>query len=416
MNDKEQIISEIVEKGVFEAIGDGVSIQDTNFKILYQNNSHKKIIGNHVGEYCYNAYEKNEKVCTGCPLADTFKDGEIHTRERSAPTDKGTIYVEITSSPIKVPSGEIIAGIEVVRDITERKQIAEALRTSEKKFRNLAESLSELVYRADPDTFVTKYVNKSIEEIYGYTVEEWLNKPELWDKSIHPDDKERVFAKIKEAQNKYEPFVIEYRIIRKDAGIRWVKDHISWEKDNDGNVISLNGIMYDITERKKTENALKKSENELNSMYNAITDFLTIISPDYRILRVNRVVEKQYGKDLVGKICYEVYQARNEICPDCPTKKAVETKKPAFSFQPATEVSPPVYIDAFPMLDDKGEVIAIVEHGKDVTERIKAEEEINNRVVELEEFFNMSVNRELKMKKLKEEIEKQKSELLKHKK
>jgi PAS domain S-box-containing protein len=142
MNPREQIINEIVEKGVFEAIGDGISIQDTNFKILYQNNIHKKIIGNHLGEYCYNAYEKNEKVCTGCPLADTFKDGEIHTKERSAPTDKGTIYVEITSSPIKVPSGEIIAGIEVVRDITERKRITEELRESEKSLRE-----SEAKYR-----------------------------------------------------------------------------------------------------------------------------------------------------------------------------------------------------------------------------------------------------------------------------
>jgi PAS domain-containing protein len=220
-------------------------------------------------------------------LAETFKDGEIHTKERSAPTDKGTLYVEITTSAIKVQTGEIIAGIEVVRDITERK---------------------------------------------------------------------------------------------------------------------------------KTENALKKSENELCSMYDAITDFLTIISPDYRILRANRVVEKQYGKDLVGKACYEVYQARNEICPDCPTKKAVETKKPAFSFQPATKVSPPVYINAFPMLNDKGEVIAIVEHGKDVTERIKAEEELNNRVKELEEFYQMTINREVKMKQLKEKNEKLKSELSKYKK
>jgi PAS domain S-box-containing protein len=123
MNYKEQIISELVEKGVFEAIGDGISIQDTNYKVLYQNKVHINLVGSHVGEYCYNAYEKREDRCKGCPLADTFKDGEIHTKERSAPTDKGTLYVEITTSAIKVPTGEIIAGIEVVRDITERKKI-----------------------------------------------------------------------------------------------------------------------------------------------------------------------------------------------------------------------------------------------------------------------------------------------------
>jgi PAS domain S-box-containing protein len=72
--------------------------------------------------------------------------------------------------------------------------------------------------------------------------------------------------------------------------------------------------------------------------------------------------------------CYEVYQARNEICHDCPTKKALETKKPAFSFQPATAVSPPVDIYTFPILNDEGEVTAVVEHGKDISERIKDKE------------------------------------------
>jgi PAS domain S-box-containing protein len=126
--------------------------------------------------------------------------------------------------------------------------------------------------------------------------------------------------------------------------------------------------------RKKAEEALRKSQNELRLMYNAITDFMTVISRDFRILSANRVVENLYGQDLCGKVCYEVYQARNETCPDCPTKKAIETKKPAFSFQPSTEVSPPVEIYAFPIFDEEGEVIAVVEHGKDITERMKAEE------------------------------------------
>jgi hypothetical protein len=84
MNYKEQIVQELIEKGVFDAVGDGISIQDTNFKILYQNKVHINFVGKHVGEYCYNAYEKRKERCKGCPLAETFKDGEIHTKERSA--------------------------------------------------------------------------------------------------------------------------------------------------------------------------------------------------------------------------------------------------------------------------------------------------------------------------------------------
>jgi PAS domain-containing protein len=157
MDHREQIINEIVEKGYFEAIGDGISIQDTNYKVLYQNKVHINLVGSHVGEYCYNVYEKRKERCKGCPLAETFKDGEIHTRERSAPTDKGTLYVEITTSPIKVPTGEIIAGIEVVRDVTERKKI----------LKSLIEKMEELVmhYKISGRIYKVDEITKEIEEL-----------------------------------------------------------------------------------------------------------------------------------------------------------------------------------------------------------------------------------------------------------
>ena len=121
-NDIEQIIKNLEEQEILEAVGDGISIQDTDFKILYQNRVCKSLIGDHVGEYCYKAYEQREKTCEGCPLAMVFDDGKIHATERSAPTEKGIIYVEVTASPIRDSSGKIIAGVEVVREVTELKQ------------------------------------------------------------------------------------------------------------------------------------------------------------------------------------------------------------------------------------------------------------------------------------------------------
>lgn len=120
-------------EGIIAAVGDGLSIQDTDFKILYQNQTHKDIVGDHVGEYCYMAYEKREQTCEGCPVAMSFRDGKIHRAERSAPTDKGIIHVDITTSPLNDATGKIIAGIEIVRDITGRKKMEEQIRASLKE-------------------------------------------------------------------------------------------------------------------------------------------------------------------------------------------------------------------------------------------------------------------------------------------
>lgn len=108
-------------ESVLCAIGDGVRIIGTDFRILYENEPHKKLLGDHTGEFCYRAYQRRDRVCARCPIAKVFNDGRIHKMERTVPTDKGTKHLEITASPLKDSRGKVKAGIEVVRDITGRK-------------------------------------------------------------------------------------------------------------------------------------------------------------------------------------------------------------------------------------------------------------------------------------------------------
>lgn len=110
---------------IVAAIGDGISIQDTDYRILYQNDIHKKMVGEHVGEYCYRAYQQRDGICEGCAVVLSFADGKIHTVERSAVTGNGLIHVETIASPLRNAAGEIVASIEVVRNITDRKKVEE---------------------------------------------------------------------------------------------------------------------------------------------------------------------------------------------------------------------------------------------------------------------------------------------------
>jgi len=194
-----------------------------------------------------------------------------------------------------------------------------ALQESEAKYRNLTESLEELIYRADPETFVATYVNSTVEKIFGYTVEEFLGDSSLWESAIHPEDKERVFAWFTEATRKMESGAIEYRIIRKDKTVRWVEDHPGWEKDQQGNAISLNGVLSDITGRKQADEMLRKSEEKYRAVVETSVDGVISVDLQKKISvwnkgaeRVFRFTEEEMLGQSLMKIVPERYKKEKE--------------------------------------------------------------------------------------------------------
>jgi len=107
---------------VLEAVGDAISIQDPDYHILYQNEAHKKLLGPHEGETCYQAYQKRNSPCPGCHIAQCLKDGLTHKTEMRRRTLHGPAYLDMISTPLRDGTGKIVAGIEAVRDVTERKR------------------------------------------------------------------------------------------------------------------------------------------------------------------------------------------------------------------------------------------------------------------------------------------------------
>ena len=105
-------------EAILENIGEGISIEDMDLRVLYQNKAHRNLVGPHVGEYCYQAFHQLAEACKDCPVIMSFKDGLVHAMQRSTISEKGTMHLEITASPLSDYSGKIIAGIEVVRDVT----------------------------------------------------------------------------------------------------------------------------------------------------------------------------------------------------------------------------------------------------------------------------------------------------------
>jgi len=154
-------------EAVFDAIGDGLSIQDLDFRIIYQNTVHEQLYGEHLGEFCYQAYRQQEKTCDNCPLAVCFQDGKVHRKERTVVDNNGVRYLEIYGGPIRDGGGRISAGFEIVRDVTGQKQLAMQVLQSQKMesvgrlARGIAHDFNNLL------TGIISYADLSLDQIPG---------------------------------------------------------------------------------------------------------------------------------------------------------------------------------------------------------------------------------------------------------
>jgi len=126
-------------EAVIAAIPDGISIQDRNYRILYQNTVHRDLVGDQLGKTCYEAYADCETICTGCPVALSLVDGGNHVLEKRRETDDGTLFFEIRSAPLRNARGEVVAGIEAVRNITARRRVEEELKKHQEQLAGLVE-------------------------------------------------------------------------------------------------------------------------------------------------------------------------------------------------------------------------------------------------------------------------------------
>nr|MBC8229050.1 PAS domain S-box protein [bacterium] len=188
-----------------------------------------------------------------------------------------------TTFPMALTVGEVQLGDKrlftgIVRDINEHKRVKEALRESEEKYRTLSSNIPGMIYRGRPD-WSTEIITNS-EMVCGYSVDEFNTQKVNWLDLIHPDDKQRVFEEGSKLLEKPMFIAQEYRILAKDGSTRWVSDHkISFFKD-DGLLIGVDGIVYDVTDRKLAEEKLREIEAKNQSILNAIPDLMFSISKD----------------------------------------------------------------------------------------------------------------------------------------
>ncbi|QYJ15822.1 hypothetical protein Rxycam_01650 [Rubrobacter xylanophilus DSM 9941] len=147
--------------------------------------------------------------------------------------------------------------ITAMRDVTGRKKVERELREAQEQYRRLVEQLPAVVYvdRLD-DTSSNLYTSPQTEEIFGYSPREWTSDPELFVRTLHPEDRESVLAAHARANARAEPLELEYRLIARDGRVVWVRDSSIVLMDEEGNPRWRQGLMVDVTEQKNLEQRL----------------------------------------------------------------------------------------------------------------------------------------------------------------
>ncbi len=192
---------------------------------------------------------------------DTAQSGEAFSHTYRMVARDGSI-VWFRDDAVRVIDPE--TGLETWRgimlDITEQKRAEAHLREAEARYRTLIEQVPAVVYRSE---FTTDgawlYVSPQIERLLGFTPEEWLLHPHPFATFCHPDDLERIREAEDHSQRTGDAFNAEYRLRTNDGAWRWFLDEAHVVRDEEGEPLHMQGLMFDITERKHAEEQVRQA-------------------------------------------------------------------------------------------------------------------------------------------------------------
>lgn len=177
-------------------------------------------------------------------------------------------------------------------------------------YRMLVERVPAVIYLdAHDEVSSALYMSPQVEGMLGYPQEEWLTDPELWVKTLHPDDRDRVLSEHERARETGETFVSEYRLVARDGRVVWVRDEATLSRDEEGEPRFRQGIAVDITERKRAEEARRESEEMFRATFEMVAVGVAHTAPDGRWLRINRKFCEILGREreeLLGLTFWEV--------------------------------------------------------------------------------------------------------------
>jgi PAS domain S-box-containing protein len=347
----------------------------------------------HTEESLKSLIQRHAKILAGEPVPDST---EYQLKRKD-----GSEFCALLNNRFSYGPNNRITSTVIVHDITERKQAEEALRESEEKYRTMLNNIEDGYYEADlPGNFT--FVNPSMSHILGYSQEELIgmNNRQYMDK----ETARRVFHIFNEVYKTCVPTkYVDWEIIKKDGTKAVVGCSVSLRKDAHGNLIGFRGTLYDITDRKRAEEALQKSEEKFRFITERMSDVIWILDANMKVQYVSPSITKALGftpeerieQPLFARITpeslvrvqdamkFELQRDReNDIDPDRTVTLELE-----YYHKDGSTVWHETAVRA--IRDDRGNIVGYHGASRDITERKKSEEErraVNERYQQLVQF------------------------------
>ncbi|MEA1945478.1 MAG: PAS domain S-box protein [Euryarchaeota archaeon] len=306
------------------------------------------------------------------------------------------------SRPERKVNGDILWD-GLLMDITERKAVEEALLKSEKQLRetkdyldNIIESSADAIVVVDMAGTVRSW-NKAAEDYMGYAADEVIGS-----------SNRKFFADSEEPERIMEMVLRDgtlknYRttVLNRDEKPVQISLSASLLKDSDGVPIGTVRVSRDITKEMELEARIKEERDNLNLIFDSMVDAIYIVSKDYEIEFMNKVLIDEFG-DRVGTICYKAFHDREGPCPLCKNQEVMKGETVHWGWDSGRRDKAYDLIET-PLKNIDGTISKLTLF-RDITERKLAEEKLEKKVKELIKFNKMTVDRELRMVELKKRI------------
>ncbi|MCX7975165.1 MAG: PAS domain S-box protein [Candidatus Aminicenantes bacterium] len=285
--------------------------------------------------------------------------------------------------------------IETLADVASvalgRAEYFELFRQSQERFHHLAQSSPDVIYRYRLlPKHGLEYVSSAISKITGYNAEEFYSEPRHWFKIVHPEDRPLLKKILKNPKISPRPF--EIRWLNRAGSVIWMEHIIVPLYDDLGNIIAVDGIARDITERKQTEAKIQNAYEILLSLLDNVEEIIYVADMNsYEILFANQFTKRLYGKELVGGLCYKELENFDSPCPFCTNDQIKALNYAPYSWEYHDPISKKDYfvVDRVIRWPDGRDVR--FEIARDITELKLREKQVKQYAEKIENLLNQVV-------------------------